>query len=109
MVAWWGTLVECTSAVARLRRESTLDVSQEHSIYNLLQAVATAWTEVQPGEELRRSGIRLLRRYPLRAADALQLAAANLWAAGRPEGYGFVCLDRRLREAASLEGFMVLP
>ena len=109
MVAWWGTLVECASALARLRRDGSLDVSQEHSVNALLQVVATAWTEVQPSEEVRRSGLRLLRRHPLRAADALQLAAAHLWATSGPEGYGFVCLDVRLRDAALLEGFMVLP
>lgn len=109
MIAWWGTVVECASAVARLRREGFFDASQERAVDHLLEAVAAAWTEVQPSDEIRRWGIRLMRRHPLRAADALQLAAAHLWASGRPEGYAFVCLDHRLRDAALKEGFTVLP
>jgi hypothetical protein len=45
----------------------------------------------------------------LRAADALQLAAALIVCDERPESLSFVCLDDRLREAARKEGFPVLP
>ena len=47
--------------------------------------------------------------HPLRAADAMQLAAAIVWANGQATGHEFVCLDHRLREAAQREGFTVLP
>jgi len=63
---------------------------------------------MSPDEEVRRQARRLLRVHPLRAADALQLGAAIVWA-GRYEGREFVSLDARLREAARLEGFAVLP
>lgn len=43
------------------------------------------------------------------AADALQLAAALDWCDGNTCGESFVCLDDRLRGAAALEGFRVLP
>ena len=36
MVAWWGTVVECRSAVARLRRETILTTSQEDQAIRLL-------------------------------------------------------------------------
>ena len=42
-------------------------------------------------------------------ADALQLAAAEVWAGQPSAGYTFVCLDHRLRDAASREGFEVMP
>jgi len=109
IVAWWSTVVECTSAMARLRREGFLNIEQERQVAMVLDTVVAEWTEIQPSEELRRSSIQLLRRHPLRSADALQLAAAHLWAAGRPEGNPFICVDRRLRDAALLEGFVVLP
>ena len=109
MVAWWGTVVECASAVARLRRDGVFEVSQEQAVETVLQAMAAAWTEVQPSDEVRRWGIRLMRRHPLRAADALQLAAAQIWASGRPEGNSFVCLNHKLRDAARREGFSVIP
>lgn len=59
--------------------------------------------------EVRNQAIRLLGLHPLRAADALQLAAALVWADRRPRGHPFVCLDAGLREAAHAEGFSVLP
>ena len=45
----------------------------------------------------------------LRAADACQLAAALIAARERPRGFQLVTLDCRLRQAAELEGFSVLP
>jgi hypothetical protein len=39
----------------------------------------------------------------------LQLAAALQWCDGEARDQGFVCLDDRLRYAASTEEFLVLP
>ena len=39
----------------------------------------------------------------------LQLAAAMQWCDGEARDQGFVCLDDRLRYAASTEEFLVLP
>ena len=50
-----------------------------------------------------------MRLHPLRAADALQLAAALEWAKGKPSGRTFITLDKQLALAATREGFMVLP
>jgi predicted nucleic acid-binding protein len=108
-VVWWGTLVECSSALARRSRfESTLSSEQRRATARLADLVAL-WTEIQPGEILRERALRLLASHNLRAADALQLAAALVWAEERPAGRVFVCLDARLREAARLDGFTVLP
>ena len=64
---------------------------------------------VSPSDELRRRAARLLAVHPLRAADALQLAAALLWCEEQPHAEGFVSLDAKLRDAAHKEGFSVLP
>lgn len=109
IVAWWGTVVECTSAMARLGRDGFLNTEEERQVAMVLDTMVEERTEIRPSEELRRSSIQLLRHHPLRAADALQLAAAHLWTAGRPEGNTIICIDRRLRDAALLEGFVVLP
>jgi hypothetical protein len=53
--------------------------------------------------------IRLLRVHALRAADALQLAAALVWADGVPSGSVLHTHDRRLATAAEREGFEVRP
>jgi hypothetical protein len=47
--------------------------------------------------------------HPLRGADALQLAAALIWRAARQGPHEFACLDQRLRDAASREGFVLAP
>jgi hypothetical protein len=64
---------------------------------------------VPPTDEVRRRAARLVAVHPLRAADALQLAAALLWCEEQPHNEGFVCLDDRLRDAARNEGFDVRP
>lgn len=51
---------------------------------------------------------QFLRRYPLRVADSLQLAAASVLAGEGTENFGFVCNDERLSLAASKEGFAVI-
>jgi hypothetical protein len=52
--------------------------------------------------------MRLLRLHALRAADALQLAAAIVLADFDPKTLPFVTLDRHLGAAARREGFEVL-
>jgi predicted nucleic acid-binding protein len=64
---------------------------------------------VPPVDEVRRRAGRLLSTHVLRAADALQLAAALIYSDENPQEEIFVCLDDRLREAASKEGFRLLP
>ena len=50
-----------------------------------------------------------IRVHPLRAADGLQLAAALAAAEEAPASIGFVGFDARLNQAASREGFAILP
>lgn len=103
-VVWWGSALECASAIARLHRERHLTRKQEQEARALLDALRSSWFEVQPGDGVREQALRLLRLHPLRAADALQLAAALEWAGAPPAG-AFVTFDDRLRDAAQREGF----
>lgn len=109
LVVWWGSSVECLSAFARLRREAVLSETEEEQARLILRALQGAVTEVEPTSAVREQAGRVLRLHPLRAADALQLAAALVWCQGDPLQHGFVCLDQRLREAARREGFTVFP
>ena len=109
LVAWWGTPLECYSAMARLRRDGFLSSAGEEEARRVLSLLAGEWTEIAPSHDVREEAGRLLYFHPLRAADALQLAAALLWARKNPRGEGFICLDSRLREAARREGFTLLP
>jgi uncharacterized protein len=109
IAAWWGTHVECMSAIARLVREGVLDAAGLNGAYQSLESVFSHVREIPPDEDIRTVAERLLNVHPLRAADALQLAAALAWAGERPLGFGFVSLDTRLREAALREGFSLFP
>lgn len=107
IVTWWGSRVECVSALSRRRREGVLGPNAEQKARALLSALSAVWSEVQPTEAVRLRAERLLMVHPLRAADASQLAAALVWASESPQGLELVCLDERLKEAASKEGFTV--
>jgi uncharacterized protein len=72
-------------------------------------SLATGLSEVIPSNQVRTMARRLLRLHTLRAAHALQLAAAAIAAEHEPRSLEFVCLDDRLRAAASREGFRVVP
>jgi uncharacterized protein len=108
MVVWWGTSVECASAAARLRREERLTVAEEEQVLVLLGRFRESWLEILPSDDVRRQAIRLLRIHALRAADALQLAAAQVWA-GDVIGAELVTFDERMSLVARLEGFRVVP
>jgi hypothetical protein len=105
VLVWWGTEVECASEIARLEREGRLSPPEATRAFQRLEGLARDWHRIEPVESVRRIATRLLRVHPLRAADALQLAAALLGAESQPSSLGFVCLDDRLTIAAQREGF----
>lgn len=106
-IAWWGTPVECASAVSRLEREDKLSPPAATEALERLDALARHWHRIEPVDAVLETTRRLLRVHPLRAADALQLASAFLASEGRPSTLELVCLDERLAIAAQREGFPV--
>ncbi len=108
LTVWWGTRVECDSAIVRLEREGFLPAGRVQQAFSRLDDLAALWHEIQPVETLRETARRILRTHNLRAADALQLAAAFLASEQRPPTLEVVCLDQRLALAAAREGFVVL-
>jgi predicted nucleic acid-binding protein len=105
LVVWWGTSLEVLSALARLRRQRLLDDYQLKAALERLAELRKSWREVQPTERVRDLAERLLERDDLRAADALQLAAALVWCREHPRRRAFLCRDLRLKQAAHHEGF----
>lgn len=105
LVVWWGSPIECASAISRLHRDGQLTSREEAQARALLTTLKASWFEVQPGDAVREQALRILRLHPLRAADALQLAAALEWAGSPPVGT-FVSFDERLASAAQREGFL---
>jgi len=108
MLVWWGSEVECVSALARLERDGALDVQEIALAMERLGQLVAGWNQVDPSDAVREVAVRFLRVHPLRAADALQLAAAFLAAERRPTSLEIVTLDNRLGGAARKEGFTVI-
>lgn len=107
MLVWWGTEVECASAIARLEREGALEQPAATLAFDRLRQLASGWHEVDPSDAIREAAVRFLRVHPLRAADALQLASAFIAAERRPSSLEVVTLDDRLAAAARKEGFLL--
>jgi predicted nucleic acid-binding protein len=107
MLVWWGTEVECASAIARLTREGAFDDAASMQAFDRLRRLADGWHEVDASDAVREAAVRFLRVHSLRAADALQLAAAFIASERRPSALEIVTLDDRLAEAAGKEGFLL--
>ena len=108
LLVWWGSQVECVSALARLERSALLDRNGAALAFDRLKQLADGWHEIEPSELVRENALRFLRVHPLRAAGALQLAAAFLAAERRPPSLEVVTLDDRLADAARKEGFELI-
>lgn len=108
MAVWWASEVECVSALVRREREGMLDPRTLEIASRQLREFAEVWLEVEPSDLVRETAVRILRVHSLRAADALQLAAAFAAAERRPASLEMVTLDERLAGAARKEGFAVV-
>ena len=109
MTVWWGTAVECGSALARYERDSRSGASRAVAEgFRRLEEAAARWNEITASVSVKETSLVLLRRHPLRAADALQLASAMVAREEKNTGWAFVCADKVLVQAASREGFEVL-
>jgi predicted nucleic acid-binding protein len=104
---WTLSIVEITSALWRLVRERHLDEDIASVAETRMRELVAASHVVVDVESSKAIAQRLLRMHGLRAGDALQLAAALVWAAGRPQGKTLLTLDERLAVAARREGFDV--
>ena len=112
MAVWQLTLTEATSALSREWHADRLDDAAFQQAERKLTRIASRWRELRALDDaaldaLRAEARRILRAHPLRAADALQLAAACLFFE-HPMKHGFVVLDAALARAAEAEGFTVL-
>jgi predicted nucleic acid-binding protein len=105
---WCLTEVELASAIARKVREG-MNMVRQKAARSQLEVLSERWDEVTSLETVRARALRVLGTHGLRAADALQLAAALVFCNEQTEGLPFVCLDDRLADAARKERFPVLP
>ena len=135
MAVWWSAPVEMRGAFARLFRMRLLTLTGQVEAQVTLDRMRRVWHEVYPSEQLReqaerlvgdhhsgrRCGLsrrpggrrrlqaeRLVERFPLKAADAQQLAAAMTWCLNRPRGRVFISGDTQLLDAARQLGFQAI-
>ena len=73
-----------------------------------LRRFSSTWHEIAPSGQVREIAGRMLRVHALKAADALQLAAALIACEMQTESHTLVTGDERLARAARLEGFEVV-
>jgi predicted nucleic acid-binding protein len=102
---WWGTPVEIQSAIARLLRLGEITANGRVQAQIVLDRLRRGWTEIGPASPLREKAETFTDRFPLTAADALQLAAAWVWCSGSPRRRAFISSDLRLLGAARQLGF----
>lgn len=105
---WLFTRTEMVSAVRRKQRNGELSRGHAHEAMERLSALAKSWNEVSAVDLVRDRADRLLAVHPLRAEDALQLAAALVLVQERPADFPIVTADDRLADAARSEGFLVV-
>jgi predicted nucleic acid-binding protein len=106
------TAVEVTSAVARRRKDRTLDSARASSILRRFrQHLAGRYTVIEMTPGLFDEAMRLANTHALRAYDAVQLAAAlEINRNEQDAGFAPVTLisaDQALNNAATAEGMTV--
>jgi hypothetical protein len=107
MVVWWITPAEMISGFTRLLRMGQIGSDQFHAAKQSANELAMTWDSVHPSSRILSHACALLEVHPLRAADALQLAAALENFEHKPAGRVFVTADIRQAEAARVCGFSV--
>jgi hypothetical protein len=104
-VTWWATPIEVRGVLNRLHREGSISRPAFQASWERLSGLLRASRCIEPVEVVKELALAQLDRFPLKAGDALQLAAALVWCRQRPGGRMFICNDRQLRSAANELGF----
>jgi hypothetical protein len=104
---WWTARVEVRIVLERLRKEGAISPRAYDASRTRLEALLSSWREILPTDSLRELACVQLEQFPIRAADALHLAAALIWCNQRSRGRLFVSNDLRLGDAARQAGFTV--
>jgi hypothetical protein len=97
---------ELRSAVASAARSGRIDGASFRATRDEIDALWARLAVVDVDEPLVREAGDLSDRHGLRAGDAIHLASALRIAEGQT---AFIAFDARLRDAAAIEGFVVLP
>ena len=105
IVIWTLTPVEIVSPLRRLVRSGQLGEDDANRAESLLIELAKRCHLILDVELVKAIACLVLRVHSLRAADALQLAAALAWAGSNTQGSVLYTFDQQLAVAARREGF----
>jgi predicted nucleic acid-binding protein len=108
IVAWWSTPIEVASAIQRLTRTGEITQQESMTAYQRRKKLLRACREIQATETVREQAEVLIQNYPLKAADALQIAAAWVWTMGDPAGSTLISGDRQVLTVAKDLGFTAI-
>ena len=98
IVVWWGTSVEISSGLARLKRDGHLTDKETIKALRLWEKLRKTCRIVSPVERVIELANDLPAHYGLRALDSFQLAAL-VWCQEKPRRRPFVTTDERLAKA----------
>ncbi len=101
--------VETRAAFARAARERRLTGSEVRSASRALDQRWTQLAIVELDDTLAREASSLADAHPLRASDAVHLAAALSIAADEPRSVTFACWDAQLWDEARKTSFSMVP
>jgi predicted nucleic acid-binding protein len=82
-------------------------VAERDHLLEAIRQESRTFFLIDPTDEILRLAQDLLKRSSLRAADSIQLASALSLQRRGVLPLSFLCWDRRLQEAAALEGLFV--
>jgi uncharacterized protein len=105
MLVWWGSQLECVSALTRLERAVALDAKAVATSFERLKQLADSWHELKPGGIVRESAVRFLRVSFVGGSRCSTTCGCLRRSRARPPSLQFVTLDERLAGAARQEGF----
>ena len=77
MVAWWGTPVECCSALACLQREGHLDRQAVSRAVRFLDSLRAGWSEILPSHQVREGALRCISVHGLKAAGLVAIGCRH--------------------------------
>lgn len=102
------TLIECDRVLLRAVTLNELEESDAAHRQARFNAVAARWTLLSLDEEIVERARRRFPAEPIRAVDAIHLASAVVARKAVPD-LAVLTLDRRVRTAADVFGFSLLP
>lgn len=108
ITVWWATPLEARNAFARSLRLGQITSKDQVQAILVLEDLRRKWREILPHDQVRQRAEELIDRFPLTAADALQVGAAWIWCGGHPRSRAFISGDVRMLETVGQLGFTTI-